>query len=95
MRRWGFGRWSGSGRSYYSSVSIKSSIYRSEGQGIPEVVWRVAISDQDNGDSGIVLNGIDSVGGARVVFLGMRREGSKERFSIHHEQVTPFSKVRM
>lgn len=54
---------------------------------LPEIIRRVAVSNQDNCNCGIVLDGIDAIGRARVVLLGMRREGSKKRFSIHHQHV--------
>lgn len=72
---------------------MKSSM--SDGEGIPEIIRRVSVSHQDNGNGGIVFDGVYSVGRARVVLLGMGREGSKERFSIYLQHLLPFSKVGM
>ena len=49
--------------------------------GIPEVIRRVAVSNEDNGHSSVILDGVHAVTAGAVVFGGVCGEGLKERFA--------------
>lgn len=47
----------------------------------PKVVGRVAVGNQEDCDSGIVLNGVDAVGAAGVMLTGMVAQRLEQRFT--------------
>lgn len=49
--------------------------------GIPEVIRRVAVSNEDNGHGSVILDGVHAVTAGAVVFGGVCGEGLKERFA--------------
>lgn len=50
---------------------------------LPEVVRGVAVSDQENRDCGVVFGGVDAVGAAGVVFLGVGAQRLEQGFTVH------------
>lgn len=49
---------------------------------LPEIIRGVSVCDQEDGDSGVILDGVDGVGAVRVVFTSMSTERFEERFTI-------------
>lgn len=44
----------------------------------PEIIGRVSVRDQEDGDGGIILDGVDAVGAVGVVFTSMSTERFEE-----------------
>lgn len=47
----------------------------------PEIIGRVSVRDQEDGDGGIILDGVDAVRAVGVVFTSMSTERFEERFT--------------
>ena len=63
----------GSDRSY-GIISPVSLDYQDQVHRLPEVVRGVSVGDQENSDGGVVLDRIDAVTAAGVVFTGVSPE---------------------
>lgn len=66
-------------RPFLSPISISSS--RTRNGGVPEVIGRVAVCNENNGHGGVVLDGVDAVAAGAVVFGGVCGEGLEEGFA--------------
>ena len=70
MRR-GLGRWIGTGRSCNSDGQPVSEAPQSYYAYLPEVVRRVSVCNQKDSDGRVILDRVDTVGAAGVMFTGV------------------------
>lgn len=63
-----------------TTVSISSGSHKDQ-VSIPEIVGRVAVCNQKNGDGRVILDGIDTVGAVGVMFTSVDGQRLEERFT--------------